>query len=118
EGFLFVDEPSLCGVSETITDGAGHVFVVDIPYLEGVSETVSDSTGFQRTGIRFLVISVTETTCDGLLEAVFAASLQGISTTGNVSSGYVFLQHNLSGPSQTESIGTGDLVVDKIYFRG
>src|SRR5690606_3384947 len=54
----------------------------------------------------------------GLLEAVFAVLLQGISTTESASNGYVFLQHNLSGPSQTESIGTGDLVVDKIYFRG
>src|SRR5690606_34068362 len=81
------------------------------------SETVSDGEGFQRTGTRFLVISVTEMTGDGLLEAVFAVALQGISSTKSASNGYVFLQHNLSGPSQTESIGTGDLVIDKIYFR-
>src|SRR5690554_5453888 len=118
EGFLFVDESGLHGVSETISDGAGHLFVVDVPYLAGASETVSDGEGFQRTGTRFLVIAVTETTGDGLLEAVFAVALQGISTTESASNGHVFLQHNLSGPSQTASVGSGELTVDKVYFRG
>src|SRR5690606_25139843 len=70
EGFLFIDEPGLPGVSETISDGAGYLFVVDVPYLAGASETVSDGGGFQRTGTHFLVIAVTETAGDGLLEAV------------------------------------------------
>src|SRR5690606_20436179 len=59
-----------------------------------------------------------ETTGDGLLEAVFAVALQGISTTESASNGYVFLQHNLSGPSQTASVGSGELTVDKVYFLG
>lgn len=118
EGFLFVEEPGLRGVSEMISDGAGYLFVVDVPYLAGASETVSDGEGFQRTGTRFLVLVVTETTGDGQLEAVFAVALLGISTTESASEGRLLLQHNLSGPSQTESIGTGDLVVNKIYFRG
>lgn len=103
--------------STTITDGEGFLFVEEF-HLSGVSSTTSGGEGFLTTNSRMLVIAVTETTGDGLLEAVFAVALQGISTTESASNGYVFLQHNLSGPSQTESIGTGDLVVDKLYFRG
>src|SRR5690606_9973190 len=67
---------------------------------------------------RIWVTAVTETTGDGLLGAVFAVSLQSVSSTESASNGYVFLQHNLSGPSQTASVGSGELTVDKVYFRG
>jgi len=102
--------------STTITDGEGFLFVEEF-HLSGVSSTTTGGEGFLTTSSRMLVIAVTETTGDGLFEAVFAVARQGISTTESASEGRLLLQHNLSGPSQTESIGTGDLVVDKIYFR-
>src|SRR5690606_31869642 len=103
--------------STTITDGEGFLFVEEF-YLSGASSTTSGGEGFLTTSSRMLVIAVTETTGDGLLESVFAVSLQSVSSTESASNGYVFLQHNLSGPSQTASVGSGELTVDRVYFRG
>src|SRR5690606_18159210 len=103
--------------STTITAGAGCLFVEEL-HLSGVSGTPSGGEGFLTASYRISVISVTETTGDGLLESVFAVSLQSASATESSSNGYVFLQHNLSGPSRTASVGSGELIVDKVYFRG
>src|SRR5690606_15278371 len=103
--------------STTITDGEGFLFVEEL-YLSGTSSTTSGGEGFLTASSRMWVIAVTETTGGGLLEAVFAVAPQGISTTESASNGYVFLQHNLSGPSLTVSGGSGELTVDKVYFRG
>lgn len=103
--------------STTITDGEGFLFVEEF-HLSGVSSTTSGGEGFLTTSSRMLVIAVTETTGDGLFESVFAVSLQSVSSTESASNGYVFLQHNLSGPAQTASVGSGELTVDKVYFRG
>src|SRR5690606_20313117 len=63
--------------STTITDGEGFLFVEEF-YLSGASSTTSGGEGFLTTSSRMLVIAVTETTGDGLLESVFAVSVTDI----------------------------------------
>ena len=118
EGFLFVDEPGLHGVSETISDGAGHLFVVDVPYLAGASETVSDGGGFQRTGTRFLVLAATETGGDGRFLASTPRPLSGVSDTYSDGEGSLYTQLFFQGSTITETDGDVILSFTVVSYRG
>ena len=140
EGFLFVDEPGFYGVSETISDGAGHLFVVDVPYLAGASETVSDGAGylfvvdvpylagasetvsdgegFQRTGTRFLVLAATETGGDGRFLASTPRPLSGVSDTYSDGEGSLYSQVFFQGSTITETDGDVILSFTVVSYRG
>lgn len=118
EGFLFVDEPGLYGVSETISDGAGHLFVVDVPYLAGASETVSDGEGFQRTGTRFLVLAATETGGDGRFLVSTPRPLSGVSDTYSDGEGSLYTQVFFQGSTITQTDGDVILSFTVVSYRG
>src|SRR5690606_38065480 len=118
EGFLYVEEFHLSGISGTASDGEGELLVVDVPYLEGTSETVSDGEGFQRTGTRFLVLAATETGGDGRFLASTPRPLSGVSDTYNDGEGSLYTQVFFQGSTITATDGDVILSFTVVRYRG